>query len=184
MAYIDRVEEPIKKVLQEAGIKAIVQGRPKHIDSVYRKIRYRKVPFDQIADLLAIRIIVGTKAECYHALGLVHELWPPVAQKFADYIANPKPNNYQSLHTAIFGPDNKIVEIQIRTREMHHIAENGIAAHWLYKEGRQQMSKADRQMIWLRREAPAIWVPIDLERPRVAASKLENLLEKLGFPHV
>ncbi len=148
--YINRVEEPIKKVLQEAGIKAIVQGRPKHIDSVYRKIRYRKVPFDQIADLLAIRIIVGTKAECYHALGLVHELWPPVAQKFADYIANPKPNNYQSLHTAIFGPDNKIVEIQIRTREMHHIAENGIAAHWLYKEGRQQLDKTDRQMLWLR----------------------------------
>ncbi len=150
MDYINRVEEPIKKVLQEAGIKAIVQGRPKHIDSVYRKIRFRKVPFDQIADLLAIRIIVGTKAECYHALGLVHELWPPVAQKFADYIANPKPNNYQSLHTAIFGPDNKIVEIQIRTREMHHIAENGIAAHWLYKEGRQQLDKTDRQMLWLR----------------------------------
>ncbi len=150
LAYLDRVVEPIKKSLQEAGIKAVVQGRPKHIDSIYRKIRYRKVPFDQIADLLAIRIIVGTKAECYHVLGLVHELWPPVAQKFADYIANPKPNNYQSLHTAIFGPDDKIVEIQIRTREMHHIAENGIAAHWLYKEGRQQLDKSDRQMLWLR----------------------------------
>jgi GTP pyrophosphokinase len=150
LAYLDRVVEPIKKALQEAGIKAVVQGRPKHIDSIYRKIRYRKVPFDQIADLLAIRIIVGTKAECYHVLGLVHELWPPVAHKFADYIANPKPNNYQSLHTAIFGPDDKIVEIQIRTREMHHIAENGIAAHWLYKEGRQQLDKSDRQMLWLR----------------------------------
>ena len=83
-------------------------------------------------------------------MGVVHELWNPVVRKFADYIANPKPNNYQSLHTAIFGPENKVVEVQIRTREMHHIAENGIAAHWLYKEGRQQMDKADQQMAWLR----------------------------------
>lgn len=150
VAYLDRVIEPVKRTLQDAGIKCVVQGRPKHIDSIYRKIKYRKVPFDQIADLLAIRIIVGTKAECYHVLMLVHELWPPVAHKFVDYIANPKPNNYQSLHTAIFGPDDKIVEIQIRTREMHHIAENGIAAHWLYKEGRQQLDKSDKQMLWLR----------------------------------
>jgi guanosine-3',5'-bis(diphosphate) 3'-pyrophosphohydrolase len=148
--YIQRIVTPIKKAVGDAGIKADIYGRAKHIDSIYRKIKDRKVPFEQIADLMAIRIIVRTKAECYHALGIVHELWKPVGRKFGDYIANPKPNNYQSLHTAIFGPGENIVEIQIRTQEMHHIAENGIAAHWLYKEGRQQLDKSDQQMLWLR----------------------------------
>lgn len=149
-AYVQQIVIPIRKVLGERGIKAEVTGRAKHIDSIYRKIRDRKVAFEQIADLLAIRIIVRTKSECYHALGIVHELWKPVLHKFGDYIANPKPNNYQSLHTAIFGPEGKIVEVQIRTYEMHHVAENGIAAHWLYKEGRQQLDKTDQQMLWLR----------------------------------
>ncbi len=148
--YIAGIIEPIKRILTDAGIKAEVHGRAKHIDSIYRKIKYRKVPFEQIADLFAIRIISRNKAECYHILGLVHEAWKPVAAKFADYIANPKPNNYQSLHTAIFGPGGKIIEIQIRTREMHYVAENGIAAHWLYKEGRQELDKTDKQMMWLR----------------------------------
>jgi len=149
-SFIARVIEPIRNILTEAGIKAEVSGRAKHIDSIYRKIKYRRVPFEQIADLFAIRIITRTKAECYHVLGLVHEAWKPVGHKFADYIANPKPNNYQSLHTAIFGPEGKMIEIQIRTREMHYIAENGIAAHWLYKEGRQELDKTDKQMMWLR----------------------------------
>ena len=149
-SFIARVIEPIRNILTEAGIKADVYGRAKHIDSIYRKIKYRKVPYEQIADLFAIRIITRTKAECYHALGLVHEAWKPVGHKFADYIANPKTNNYQSLHTAIFGPEGKMIEIQIRTREMHYIAENGIAAHWLYKEGRQELDKTDKQMMWLR----------------------------------
>jgi GTP pyrophosphokinase len=83
-------------------------------------------------------------------MGVVHELWTPVMAKFADYIASPKPNNYQSLHTAVIGPGKKVVEIQIRTHEMHRVAENGIAAHWLYKEGRYQLDKSDRQMMWLR----------------------------------
>lgn len=148
--YINLVVVPIRRALEEEKIKAEVYGRAKHIDSIYRKIKVRGVPFDQIADLLAIRIIVKNKAECYHALGIVHELWKPVGHKFADYIANPKPNNYQSLHTAIFGPEDKVVEIQIRTHEMHHVAEHGIAAHWLYKEGKQQLDKADQQMLWLR----------------------------------
>jgi GTP pyrophosphokinase len=148
--YVGQVIDPIKKALAKAGLKAEVNGRAKHIDSIYRKIRYRNVPFDKIADLLAIRVLVRDKSECYHAMGIVHELWPPVKEKFADFIATPKPNNYQSLHTAIIGPDNHIVEVQIRTHEMHRVAENGIAAHWLYKEGRQQLDKSDRQMLWLR----------------------------------
>ena len=149
-AYVASIVEPIKKALSEAGIKAEVYGRAKHIDSIYRKIKNRNVPFEKIADLLAIRILVHTKAECYHAMGIVHELWPPVQEKFTDYIAAPKPNNYQSLHTGIMGPGKKVVEIQIRTYEMHRVADNGIAAHWLYKEGRQQLDKSDRQMLWLR----------------------------------
>jgi len=149
-AYIALLVGPIKKMLGQNGIKAEVYGRAKHIDSIYRKVLVRKVPFEQIADLFAIRIITQTKAECYHAMGLVHEIWKPVGYKFSDYIANPKPNNYQSLHTAVFGPEGKVVEIQIRTREMHRIAENGIAAHWLYKEGKQQLDKGDKQMLWLR----------------------------------
>jgi len=148
--YITRFARPIKKALSREGIKAEVYGRAKHIDSIYRKIKIRNVPFENIADLLAIRILVRTKAECYHVMGIVHELWTPVRAKFADYIASPKPNNYQSLHTAVIGTDKKIVEIQIRTQEMHRISENGIAAHWLYKEGRQQLDKSDRQMLWLR----------------------------------
>jgi GTP pyrophosphokinase len=148
--YIAGIVNPIRKALGEAGIKAEVYGRAKHIDSIYRKIRDRNVPFDEIADLMAIRIILRAKAECYHALGIVHELWKPVTKKFHDYIATPKANNYQSLHTAILGPAGRIVEIQIRTHEMHHVAENGIAAHWLYKEGRQQLDKTDQQMMWLR----------------------------------
>ncbi|MEW5922564.1 MAG: bifunctional (p)ppGpp synthetase/guanosine-3',5'-bis(diphosphate) 3'-pyrophosphohydrolase [Candidatus Zixiibacteriota bacterium] len=149
-AYIASFVRPIKDALSREGIKAEVYGRAKHIDSIYRKIRIRNVDFENIADLLAIRILVKTKAECYHVMGIVHELWTPVSIKFADYIASPKPNNYQSLHTAVIGPGKKIVEIQIRTQEMHRVAENGIAAHWLYKEGRQQLDKSDRQMMWLR----------------------------------
>ncbi len=151
--YIDTMIRSIKKAMTHAGIKTDVSGRAKHIDSIYRKIKIREVKFERIADLHAIRIIVRTKAECYHAMGVVHELWPPVREKFADYIASPKSNNYQSLHTAIIAPgenSDNIVEIQIRTREMHRVAENGIAAHWLYKEGRQQLDKSDRQMLWLR----------------------------------
>jgi len=152
-AYVDTIVKEIKSAMTVAGIKADVYGRAKHIDSIYHKIKIREVKFERIADLHAIRIIVRTKAECYHAMGVVHELWPPVREKFADYIASPKPNNYQSLHTAIIAPGENgenIVEVQIRTQEMHRIAENGIAAHWLYKEGRQQLDKSDRQMLWLR----------------------------------
>jgi len=148
--YVDQVVAPIKAAMAEDSIKADVYGRAKHLDSVFRKIQVRKVPFEEIFDLFAIRIIVNTERDCYHALGIIHSMWKPVSNRFHDYIANPKPNGYRSLHTTVFGPENKMVEIQIRTHQMHHVAENGIAAHWLYKEGKQQMSKSDRQMVWLR----------------------------------
>ncbi|MBK7141277.1 MAG: bifunctional (p)ppGpp synthetase/guanosine-3',5'-bis(diphosphate) 3'-pyrophosphohydrolase [bacterium] len=149
-SYILEVTTPIKEALARDGVLGTVSGRAKHLDSVYRKIRVRKVPFEEIYDLFAIRVIVNTERECYHTLGIIHAMWKPVAGRFHDYIANPKPNGYRSLHTTVIGPRSKMVEIQIRTHSMHHVAENGIAAHWLYKEGRQQMSKDDRQMVWLR----------------------------------
>lgn len=149
-AYILEVTVPIKEALARDGILGTVSGRAKHLDSVYRKIRVRKVPFEEIYDLFAIRVIVNTERECYHTLGILHAMWKPVAGRFHDYIANPKANGYRSLHTTVIGPRSKMVEIQIRTHAMHYVAENGIAAHWLYKEGRQQMSKDDRQIVWLR----------------------------------
>ena len=148
--YIQDVVAPIKDSLAADNIKSDVYGRAKHLDSIYRKIKIRKVPFEEIYDLFAIRVIVNTERDCYHALGILHSMWKPVPVRFHDYIANPKPNGYRSLHTTVFGPNNRMVEIQIRTYQMHHVAENGIAAHWLYKEGRQEMSKSDRQMVWLR----------------------------------
>ncbi|KAA3635873.1 MAG: bifunctional (p)ppGpp synthetase/guanosine-3',5'-bis(diphosphate) 3'-pyrophosphohydrolase [Calditrichaeota bacterium] len=149
-SYIAGFIKPIKEALNKDNITADVYGRAKHFDSINRKIKVRKVPFEEIFDLFAIRVIVNTERDCYHAMGILHSLWKPVPDRFHDYIANPKPNGYRSLHTTVFGPDNKMVEIQIRTHQMHYVAENGIAAHWLYKEGKQQMSKSDRQMIWLR----------------------------------
>ncbi len=149
-AYIQEVAQPIKEALSKDGIIATVYGRAKHLDSIYRKIKIRQVPFDEIYDLLAIRVVVNNERECYHALGIIHAMWKPVQGRFHDYIANPKPNGYRSLHTTVFGPHNRKVEIQIRTHQMHYVAENGIAAHWLYKEGRREMSRDDRQMVWLR----------------------------------
>ncbi len=149
-AYIREVVEPLLAALGKNKIKAEVHGRAKNLASIERKIKVRKVPFEDIYDLFAIRVIVGNERECYHTLGVLHSMWKPVADRFHDYIANPKPNGYSSLHTTVFGPEQRKIEVQIRTQQMHHIAENGIAAHWLYKEGRQQMSKSDRQMIWLR----------------------------------
>ncbi len=149
-AYVSQLIRPIKEALSNDGIQATVYGRAKHLESVYRKIVHRKVPFEEIYDLFAIRIIVNSERECYHSLGILHSMWKPLSNRFHDYIATPKPNGYRSLHTTIIGPENRPTEVQIRTHQMHYVAENGIAAHWLYKEGRQQMSKSDRQMAWLR----------------------------------
>jgi len=149
-AYIQEITEPLEEELKKAGIGAEITGRPKHFYSIYRKMQKRQKPFEEIYDLFAIRITVGTIPECYHALGIVHALWIPVADRIHDYIRLPKSNMYQSLHTTVIGPRGKMVEIQIRTDQMHRTAEYGIAAHWLYKEGRKELDESDRQMVWLR----------------------------------
>ena len=149
-AYIREITEPLKRELAKAGISADITGRPKHFDSIYRKMKKREKPFEEIFDLFAIRIIVNSEGDCYHALGIVHTLWMPVADRFRDYIALPKSNMYQSLHTTVIGSRGKMVEIQIRTQQMHRTAEYGIAAHWLYKEGRREPDESDKQMTWLR----------------------------------
>ncbi len=149
-AYIDDLTRALETAVASAGIKSEVTGRAKHYYSVYRKIKVRRVPFDQIYDLLAMRIIVDTITDCYHALGIIHTMWPPVPERFHDYVANPKSNGYRSLHTTVIGPRGRMVEIQIRTHAMHYAAEYGIAAHWLYKEGKKGLGEIDQHMAWIR----------------------------------
>ena len=147
---ITRMQGPLRRELERAGIAEVeVTGRPKHLWSVYKKIVKRGVPFEEILDLMAIRLLVNSVPECYHALGVIHARWTPLQERIKDYIAQPKSNGYQSLHTTIFGPGGHLYEIQIRTREMHETAEYGIAAHWLYKEGRLQ-DDLDRHLTWFR----------------------------------
>jgi GTP pyrophosphokinase len=149
-AYIERITAPIVKELKKTKIKSVVAGRPKHFYSIYNKMQLRNKPFEEIYDLLAIRIVVDKIEECYYTLGIVHNLYMPVYDRFKDYIAMPKINGYQSLHTTVVGPQGKMVEIQIRTREMHRTAEIGIAAHWLYKEGKTGDAEFERHMGWIR----------------------------------
>jgi GTP pyrophosphokinase len=148
--YIRKVANPIRRELREAKIKARIYGRPKHFFSIYGKMKTRQLPFEQIYDLLAIRIIVQKVEECYFVLGIVHNLYTPVHERFKDYIATPKLNFYQSLHTTIVGPEGKKIEIQIRTEDMHRTAEEGIAAHWLYKEGKTKEDELDKHLSWLK----------------------------------
>jgi GTP pyrophosphokinase len=133
--YIDEVMRLLAAELSRAGIQATIAGRPKHIYSIYRKMQRKQMAFEQMFDLRAVRIVVGTVAECYAALGVVHNLWPFLPSEFDDYIATPKDNNYQSIHTAVRGPDGRPLEVQIRTRDMQNEAELGVASHWRYKEG-------------------------------------------------
>jgi len=148
--YIAEVVKPLQEFLDLENVNADISGRAKHFDSIWRKMQKRGKPLEEIYDLIAIRVLVETKRDCYHVLGIVNELWTPVMDRFHDYIATPKSNGYQSLHTTVIGPRGRMVEIQIRTHAMHRLAEYGIASHWLYKEGKQQMNEADRQLGWLR----------------------------------
>jgi guanosine-3',5'-bis(diphosphate) 3'-pyrophosphohydrolase len=149
--YIRTVIEILSRRLNEAGVKAEVTGRPKHFYSIHTKMREEELSFDQVYDLVAFRIIVGIVRECYEALGVVHANWKPIPGRFKDYIALPKVNMYQSLHTTVIGPRGQRMEVQIRTREMHEVAEQGIAAHWTYKEGSAAQMHETERFAWLRR---------------------------------
>ncbi len=148
---ITQFSEPLDRELERAGIKDVeVVGRPKHLWSIWKKMKSRDKPYEEIYDLMAVRVLVNSVPECYHALGVIHDGWTPLQERIKDYIAQPKSNGYQSLHTTVFGPGRQLYEVQIRTREMHDTAEYGIAAHWLYKENRSSADKAEQDMSWLR----------------------------------
>lgn len=151
-SHVEMAVEKLRKKINEAGLKARVTGRPKHIYSIYRKMREKDVDFDRIYDVRAVRIILADDdpALCYQALGLVHSLWQPIPQEFDDYIARPKPNGYRSLHTAVVDENGQTLEVQIRTAAMHNEAERGVAAHWAYKEGSQANNALNNQIRWLR----------------------------------
>jgi len=147
--YIDEVKRTLVKKLYENHIEGEVTGRLKQIYSIYQKMKVQNIDFDQVYDITAFRVIVNSIKECYDVLGIIHSLWKPIPGKFKDYIGLPKENMYQSLHTAVIGPYGERIEIQIRTQEMHRIAEEGIAAHWKYKEG-SPFEEADKRFSWLR----------------------------------
>jgi len=147
---IEALRGPLEDELRKAGVWCEVYGRPKHLWSIHRKMVKRGKPYEEIYDLMAIRVITDNIANCYHALGVIHNKWTPLQERFHDYIATPKSNMYRSLHTTIFGPGGRLYEIQIRTGEMHRTAEYGIAAHWRYKEGGRAADDVDETLSWFR----------------------------------
>ena len=148
--FINEVIELLHEKFREVGIQAEISGRPKHIYSIWRKMQRKSVDIEQIFDLRAVRVLVDDIAQCYAALGVVHGLWKHIPGEFDDYIATPKPNMYQSIHTAVMGPENKTLEVQIRTRDMHHHSELGVAAHWRYKENAKHDADFERRIVWMR----------------------------------
>ncbi len=148
--FIAEAIDVLRAELRKAGLEADITGRPKHIYSIYRKMKARSADISQIYDLLALRVLVKTLPECYAVLGLVHSLWRPLPGQFDDYVASPKESGYQSLHTTVLAIHGQPIEVQIRTEEMHQVAEFGVAAHWRYKEGRRQDVAFDAKVAWLR----------------------------------
>jgi GTP pyrophosphokinase len=162
-ADIGHVIAILERKLSEVGIESQIRGRPKHFFSIWKKMHDQGREFDEIYDLTAVRVITSSVRDCYGALGVVHSLWKPVPGRFKDFIAMPKVNMYQSLHTTVIGPKGDPVEIQIRTRDMHRIAEEGIAAHWLYKEKKTGKDRFDESLVWLRQ---LMETQQDLQDPR------------------
>lgn len=150
VAYLKRVKKTLEEALAAQGIHAEITGRKKHIYSIYRKMQLKGRSVDEIYDVIGVRVIVDERADCYGVLGVVHSMWHPIPGEFDDYIATPKESMYQSLHTAVIGPEGKALEIQIRTWEMHRIAEYGVAAHWRYKEGAKNDARVAAKIAWLR----------------------------------
>jgi len=149
--FIRQMREPLEKALAKAGIRNVeATGRPKHLWSIYKKMKQRERPYEEIYDLLAIRVLVESVPDCYHALGIIHDAFTPLQERIKDYIAQPKSNGYQSLHTTVFGPGRQLFEIQIRTRDMHRTADYGIAAHWRYKSDEAGGDELDRHLTWFR----------------------------------
>lgn len=150
-AYINGIIERLQAEIALHGIGAEVSGRPKHIASIVNKMRRKRLSFEQLYDIRAVRVLVKHEIDCYTVLGLVHNLWQPIPGEFDDYISQPKSNDYRSLHTAVIGPEDRALEVQIRTFDMHHHAELGVAAHWRYKEGGRQDAQYEEKIAWLRR---------------------------------
>ena len=148
--YIARIVDELQHELQQAGINAKITGRPKHIYSIHKKMQRKDLEFIEIYDARAVRVLVDDVNNCYSALGVVHNMWTPIPKEFDDYIAKPKANDYRSLHTAVTGPEDKVVEVQIRTFEMHQHSELGVAAHWRYKEGAKRDARYEEKIAWLR----------------------------------
>ena len=149
--YIENFVKELKELLESSGIHGEVYGRPKHIYSIWRKMQKKHLEFNELYDVRAVRVVLEKLQDCYAALGIIHTRWHHISSEFDDYIANPKPNGYQSIHTVVYGDGHKAVEIQIRTATMHQMAELGVAAHWKYKEGSGQGSGVEQRINWLRK---------------------------------
>ena len=169
----------IQRHLSKEGIEAHIQARPKHLWSIYQKMLREEVDFSEIYDLSAIRIIVNRVGECYHALGLVHDLWMPIPERFSDYIAKPKSNMYQSLHTKVIGPRGEPLEVQIRTWDMHRVADFGVAAHWQYKERLHGGDEFERKLSWLRQQL-FDWQTDSKDAGRVPAQRDQRSIHRSG----